>query len=114
MRKKIFILLPLTIFAGEWFITNKEYGKMLYNNPRGISCAKCHGTKAQGKVIVKYKKDGKTVKIIAPNIQNVTYEQLKKRLLHYKKLSIMPKYDYLTKQEIEALFLYIKSQKGKK
>jgi mono/diheme cytochrome c family protein len=114
MMKKTLILLPLAVFGGEWFITNKEYGKMLYNNPRGISCAKCHGQHARGKIIAKYKKHGKTVTIKAPNIQNITYEDLKKRLLHYHKLSVMPKYNYLTKQEIEALFLYIKSQKGKK
>ncbi len=113
MKKAIF-LLPLFLLANEWFITNKEYGKMLYNNPRGISCAKCHGKKATGKIIAKYKKNKKTIYIKAPNIQNITYEKLKKRLLNYNKLSIMPKYSYLTKQEIEALFLYIKSQRSKK
>jgi len=110
------------LFAQDWFITNYEYGKMLYHNPRGISCAKCHGEKAKGKKIVSYyitkKINNKLEKIkktiIAPNIQNITYEKLKNRLLNYKYLSIMPKYDYLTNEEIEALYLYIQAQKGKK
>lgn len=31
------------------FITKYEYGKMLYNNPRGIGCNNCHGDDARGK-----------------------------------------------------------------
>ena len=114
MKIFYFLILSMYLFSSEWFITNFEYGKMLYHNPRGVSCAKCHGEKAQGKIIVKYKNKDITIKIKAPNIQNITYEQLKKRLLYYKKLSIMPKYDYLTNEEIEALYLYIQSQKAKK
>ena len=109
----ILFLLPLFLSAKEdWFITKLEYGKMLYNNPRGISCAKCHGKYAQGKIIAKYyiiKNGKKILKIIkAPNIQNISFEKFKKKLFH-KKLSIMPKYDYLTNQEISAIYLYIQS-----
>ncbi len=109
----ILLIWPLFLFAKEdWFITKLEYGKMLYNNPRGISCAKCHGKYAQGKIISKYYikiKNRKIQKIIkAPNIQNVSYEQFKKKLFH-KKLSVMPKYDYLTNQEINAIYMYIQS-----
>ena len=113
-----FILLNSILFAQEWFITNYEYGKMLYHNPRGVSCAKCHGEKAKGKIIAHYYivKNGKKIKKIlkSPNIQNIFYEDLKNRLLFYKKLSVMPKYNYLTKNEIEALYLYIHAQKDKK
>ena len=31
------------------------YGKMLFNNPRGIGCNKCHGDDARGKRIVNFK-----------------------------------------------------------
>lgn len=31
------------------FITKYEYGKMLFNNPRGIGCNNCHGDDARGK-----------------------------------------------------------------
>ncbi len=110
--------MPLFLYAKEnWFITKLEYGKMLYNNPRGISCAKCHGKYAQGKIISKYyitKKNQKILKIIkAPNIQNVSFEEFKKKLFH-KYLSVMPKYDYLTNQEISAIYLYIQSLSRKK
>ena len=114
----ILLLLPLFLLAKEdWFITKLEYGKMLYNNPRGISCAKCHGKFAQGKIISKYyeiKNNKKKLKIIkAPNIQNVSFENFKKKLFH-KHLSVMPKYDYLTNQEISAIYLYIQSISRKK
>ena len=107
----ILSFLPLILMAKEnWFITKLEYGKMLYNNPRGISCAKCHGKYAQGKIIAKYYKNKKLKIIKAPNIQDVNFEDFKKKLFH-KKLSIMPKYDYLTNQEINAIYIYIQSLK---
>jgi len=108
---RLFLLILTMLYAKQdWFITNLEYGKMLFNNPRGISCAKCHGIKAKGKVIAKYRSKGKTVILKAPNIQNVTFERLKKRLFPKKNFySVMPRYDYLTQQEVEALYLYIKS-----
>jgi len=109
----ILILLPLFLLAKEeWFITKFEYGKMLYNNPRGISCAKCHGKYAQGKIIAKYyviKNGKKILQIIkAPNIQHISFKKFKKQLFH-KKLSIMPIYNYLTNQEINAIYFYIQS-----
>jgi len=105
----IVLFLPLLLFSQDWFITNLEYGKMLFFNPRGISCAKCHGKNAKGRVIAKYKNKNKTIIIKAPNIQNVTLKELKKRLYPKKNFySVMPRYDYLTNQEIQAIYLYIK------
>ena len=37
------------------FITKYEYGKMLFNNPRGIGCNRCHGDDARGRKIVEFK-----------------------------------------------------------
>ena len=112
MRLIIF-LLPLILLAKQnWFITKLEYGKMLYNDPRGISCAKCHGKYGQGKVIAKYyeiKNNKEILNILkAPNIQDIPFDKFKKQLFH-KNLSVMPKYNYLTNQEINAIYLYIKS-----
>jgi len=108
----ILIFIPFILFSKEWFITKLEYGKMLYNNPRGISCAKCHGQNAQGKVIAKYfikKHNKKILKIVkTPNIQNINFEKFKKKLFH-KKLSIMPRYNYLTNKEINTIYFYIQS-----
>ena len=55
MLIRLFFIFLFTILYAkndEWFITNLEYGKMLYNNPRGISCAKCHGTKEKVKQLL--------------------------------------------------------------
>jgi len=114
----ILIFIPLFILAKEdWFITKLEYGKMLYHNPRGISCAKCHGENAKGKIIAKYyilKNNKKILKSIkAPDITNVDYETFVKKLFH-KKLSVMPKYNYLTKDEINTLYFYIQTLRNKK
>ncbi len=109
----ILIFTPLFLLAKtDWFITKLEYGKMLYNNPRGISCAKCHGEKAEGKIIAKYyilKNKHKILKILkTPDITNISFEKFQKKLFH-KNLSVMPKYDYLTNKEISAIYLYIQS-----
>ena len=37
------------------FITKYEYGKMLYNNPRGIGWNSCHGNDARGRKMVDFK-----------------------------------------------------------
>jgi cytochrome c553 len=106
------ILFVITLLSAkqDWFIKNYEYGKMLFSNPRGISCAKCHGEDAKGKIIAKYKEKGKIKIVKAPNITNITLKKLQKRLFPKKNFySIMPRYDYLTQNEIEALYLYIKS-----
>jgi mono/diheme cytochrome c family protein len=102
------------LHAQQWFITNYEYGKMLYNDPRGISCARCHGLHAKGKIIATYRHKGKLIKIITPDIRHISFENLKKFLLKHKHSSIMPKYSYLTDSEIKALYLYIHAQLPKK
>jgi hypothetical protein len=127
-----FLLLSGIVFSfiyaknNDWFITNLEYGKMLYNNPRGISCAKCHGSKAQGKTVTSYiNKKGEKVTIKTLPLKHLTFDKLKKALFHdynLKKIraknpdsplifiNIMPKYNYLTDNEIKALLLYINSK----
>ena len=47
---KIWLILGLfcgAAFASD-FITKNEYAKMLYQNPRGIGCDKCHGSGGEG------------------------------------------------------------------
>jgi len=123
-----FISLFTLVFAknNDWFITNLEYGKMLYNNPRGISCKKCHGPKAKGKIITSFTNSkGEKVIIKTEPLKNLSFEKLKKALFHkynlkkikqkypnstLKYINIMPKYDYLTDNEIKAILLYLKSK----
>jgi len=128
---RLLIILITSLYAKEesWFITKLEYGKMLYHNPRGISCAKCHGEKGQGKIITSYinSKNEKVIIKTTP-FKNLTFEKLKKALFHQIKIkpilkkdpknpikfiNIMPKYDYLTHNEIQTLLLYINSKEKK-
>jgi len=116
--KKILLFLPLFLFS-EDFISNLEYGEMLYKNPRGIGCIKCHGKNATGKVIATYRdNDNKEKKIIAPNIKKVSYKVFYERVKNskilkngkFKKInySVMPKYEYLVDSEIKAIYNYIR------
>ncbi len=101
-------LLPLflisALFADESFITESEYGQMLYNNPRGIGCIHCHGKRGEGALIARYKDDGKEYELRGPDIRKVTLETLKRSLP--KRHRIMPTY-FLTESEIRAIFHYL-------
>ncbi len=137
------ILLPLSLLVSfsfgldddvkinNSFITKFEYGKMLYNNPRGIGCNKCHGEKAEGKKVVKfthtYKKKKYKCNMTIPGIKDVDYktfikkvnqkknekkkfpkEEVCKKLIYYA--NIMPTY-FLVENEIEAIYHYVQNIK---
>jgi mono/diheme cytochrome c family protein len=106
--KVLYLLFPLLLFSyDDSFITNEEYAKMLYDNPRGVSCAKCHGDDAKGKQITSYiDKDGKKIAIFAPPIKDISLNKLKNRLRD-DKYSLMPRYNYLTEEEIKTLHRYL-------
>ena len=104
----LIILLNLTK-AEQWssFITKEEYAKMLYKNPRGISCASCHGKSGEGKIISYYiDKNNKKVMVKTNSIKDISFKNFKKRLLENKKDSIMPKY-YLKDEELKMLYYFI-------
>jgi len=111
----------------ESFITKFEYGKMLYNNPRGISCAKCHGENGKGIVLSKFKhkeKDKvynceiKTDDITTISLANFTAKLNPEILVEKPKIekddvcskmiygNTMPRY-FLTKNELESIYYYI-------
>ena len=120
--KIVYFLIPIFLFS-EDFITNLEYGKMLYNNPRGIGCIKCHGKKAKGRIIAKYidDKSGEEKILKAPDISKVSWKVFYYRIKYSKILknnkfktlnySAMPKYDYLMDDEIQAIYNYIRKLK---
>ena len=117
---KIFILFSLFNYSNaadidDAFITTYEYGQMLYNNPRGIGCNKCHGEDAKGMYLSRYttKKD-KEVIVSAPDITNVSFEVFLKKLSsqNIKKSLIMPTY-FLTNNELKSLYMYITSKNKK-
>ena len=114
------------------FITKYEYGKMLYNNPRGIGCNSCHGNDARGRKMVDFKQQLLDKKVyncslVIPDIKNIDYEtfstkvnskknpnvkfekeQVCEKLIHYA--NVMPTY-FLVEEEIEAIFYYIQNLK---
>ncbi|EFU69623.1 c-type cytochrome [Aliarcobacter butzleri] len=113
------------------FITKYEYGKMLFNNPRGIGCSKCHGDDARGRRIVDFKQEHDkqmfNCTLIAPDIKYVDYETFSKKvnskknenlkfpkeqvcdkLIYYA--NVMPTY-FLVEEEIEAIYYYIQNMK---
>lgn len=105
------IILALFLFTcsyGEDFISPMEYAKMLYQNPRGIGCDRCHGLYGEGKTIAKYKRKGKNRTLKAPAINNISKEKFAKALT--KQDSIMPTY-FLTKFEIQSLYYYVTQNK---
>ena len=97
----------------EDFITKMEYAKMLYSNPRGIGCNKCHGEKGEGSIISQYSHKGKMVSLEAPNITMVPKERFFQALTSQHK--VMPTY-FLTWQEIDSLYYYVtnSANSGKK
>mgnify|MGYP002672673348 FL=1 len=111
MRKKTLILLILSTFLNaEEFISKQDYAKLLYINPRGISCAKCHGFRGESRVIATYSTYNKTTKqldqhkLIAPAINTIGFEEFKAVFNSPRKF--MPTY-FLTEGEIEALYEYV-------
>jgi len=109
------------------FITQYEYGKMLYKNPRGISCNKCHGDDAKGKEIVSFKhtknKKTYTCTIATKDITNISYSKflqtldpkLKKPKKKFKKEQVCEKITYgnsmptyfLTEDELKSIYFYL-------
>ena len=88
MRVFLGLILFFSLLLSESFITDVEYGKMLYQNPRGIGCDKCHGKKGGGLLIASYKELNKTInRILAkfmvlslnlnPNVIDDVYTELK-------------------------------------
>jgi len=105
--KQLLLLLPLLLNANEDFISHYEYGEMLYNNPRGVSCSRCHGQKGEGQVIVKYEdEEGKKV-IEGSDIRQKTFLEMTNSLNTYH--MIMPRY-YLTDEEVKAIYDYIQKK----
>lgn len=80
---------------------------MLYENPRGISCKKCHGDDGSKQILGYYMKKRVKTPYTIPSIQNLSLAQFRNSLLERKdSKSIMPNYS-LTDDEILTLYNYI-------
>ena len=123
MKHFIYLLLPLllSLFLSaeantdeytdenitESFITDYEYGEMLFANPRGVSCVQCHGASGEGKVIVSYKKSqGKKV-LKGADIRKKTLDEMIHASNSYHE--VMPRY-YLTDDEIATIYEYLQKK----
>lgn len=125
MKQYIFLLFILSSLFSEdalqsiskqtndnLFITDYEYGQMLYKNPRGIGCIKCHGKDGKRMFIARYTHKTKEYEIFAPSIENITFAKFKKKLKsHTNTKSIMPTY-FLTHDEIKSIHNYITNRKN--
>jgi len=110
MRRHYRLIYPLllvsTLLFAEDFISEHEYGQMLYQNPRGVSCVPCHGDTGEGKHIVSYRENsGKEVIIYGPDIRSMSLAQISDSIKKGK--GIMPKY-FLTDKEIKTIYAYLK------
>jgi len=105
--KRLLLLLPLFLGANEDFISHYEYGQMLYNNPRGVSCSQCHGESGEGEVIVKYHDEEGEKIIKGIDIRKKSLQQMSGSLNSYH--LIMPRY-YLTDEEVKAIFDYLQKK----
>ncbi len=104
MHLLVSAILVCSLFADS-FITKDGYAKMLYQNPRGIGCHKCHGMNGKGLVLGRYKEGNRTIVIKAPDITKLPFQQFK-AAIESKKNRLMPYY-FLTDKEIRTLYYYL-------
>jgi mono/diheme cytochrome c family protein len=100
------ILFAVCAFGGEPFITIKEYGKALYNSYDNLSCAACHGEKAEGKILARYERNQKIETIAAPSLKQYSAEDLKKGLAKH---GFGPPF-YPSDTELDALETYLMNE----
>ena len=103
---RLWLLFTIMVFAREDFISHYDYGQMLYDNPRGIGCVKCHGKMGEGIEIASYRdKNSTRVSLKGSDIRYVELKDMIKSLKSRHK--IMPNY-YLTIKEVKAIYDYLK------
>ena len=118
MRVLLWILLPLVLWADgseknieenmtESFISDYEYGQMLYSNPRGVSCTECHGDSGEGKSIVHYQDIHGKQELKGSDIRENTLSEMIHALNTYHE--VMPRY-YLTDDEVKAMYKYLQKK----
>ncbi len=107
MFKRLLLIVPLFLGADEDFISHYEYGEMLYNNPRGVSCAQCHGKSGEGRVIVEFRDIHGKEKLKGPDIRLVSLEKMIKSINSYH--PVMPRY-YLTDEEVKTIYDYLQKR----
>ncbi len=108
--KRLLFVLPLLLGANEDFISHYEYGEMLYNNPRGVSCSQCHGKDGAGTTIVEYRDIHGKQTIEGSDIRKESLQDMIKSVSIYHE--IMPRY-YLTDEEVKTIYDYLQKKNKK-
>lgn len=111
MKYLLLFVFPIFLFGETTFITPLEYASQLYKNPRGIGCHHCHGDKGEGKIVARYIDREEEKRFEGPAINQLDFNVFYKAL--NKRKNGMPRY-FLTKKELQALYLYLQEHKGKK
>jgi hypothetical protein len=94
------------------FITHEEYSQMLYFDPKGISCAKCHGATGEKRTNISYmaiRKNGSQRKLRREFIRMKPINKMDYFIFERKmksNLRLMPTYR-LTDYEIKSLYSYL-------
>jgi uncharacterized protein YebE (UPF0316 family) len=101
-------LLNVAFSNEEYFLNRYEYGRALYNNPRGVSCKNCHQANGEKRIILIYTKRKKEKKIISKDIKKLSFIKFSKKLNGNSK-SIMPTY-YLSNDEIFSIYYYLQNK----
>lgn len=104
MRVFALLFLFFELVAGESFITPEEYATQLYQNPRGIGCAHCHGEDGKGLTVARYTHNNEKRKFAGPPIDTVSYPKFTEAL--NRRVRGMPRY-FLTDNEIKALYYFL-------
>jgi len=107
IMRLLWMLLPLILWAQEDFISHYEYGEMLYANPRGVSCAQCHGESGEGQTIVEFRDIHGKQALKGSDIRRDSLEEMIISVNTYHK--IMPRY-YLTDEEVKAIYDYLQKK----
>lgn len=111
MRFLLLFIFPCLLFGSTSFITPLEYASQLYKNPRGIGCHHCHGDRGEGRVVATYIDKKKQKEFRGPVINTLNFEDFHNSL--NKRKDGMPRY-FLTKKEVQALYLFLQESKAKK
>jgi hypothetical protein len=102
------LLAVICMLKGDDFINKMVYARLLYSNPRGLGCNKCHGDNTKGSSIALYKQKGEIRALIAPPVNNLSKDRFIAALNNPK--SVIPRYS-LALDEVESLYEYVNSQK---
>ncbi|MDB2562552.1 cytochrome c [Sulfurimonas sp.] len=108
MKYIALLFLSVSLVAEATFISPIEYSSQLYKNPRGIGCHHCHGDNGEGKLVARYKHKEQEKEFRGPRINQMNFNDFHRAL--NKRKSGMPRY-FLTKKEVQALFLFLNQDK---